>query len=796
MSTRKSARKGLKALACAVIAASTPVIAQPMLEEVVVTAQKREQNLQDVPVSVAAFSGEFLQESQIRDIFDLQTSTPGLVVDQNQNATTSNFAVRGIGTGGTNFGFESAVGLYVDGVFRSQQSSMISQLVDIQSVDVLRGPQGTLFGRNTLSGAIQFTTVRPDHEGTGFAEAAVGNYGLVTLSGAKSFSAIDDVLAFRATGFYTERDGYVDNVATGDDDEIFDRDRWGGRLQALWTPTDTLSVLAIADYSEIDEVCCGTTVWRDNNRLDQRLGDTFMNPGSDALIEERGGTFIPESDIYEREVAYNLNPISQNEDSGLSVQVDWDFSDFHTLTSITAWRQFEAFDDIDADFTDLDGITNTRTADQEQFSQELRVAYTGDRWNYVAGAYYFTQDLDTTYTLTFGEDTEYLAGVFLGFPVEEIFQGGFFPPGGFAMDFNEQDHTAWAVFGQADFNLTDTIVLTAGLRYSDENKKLKATYIESGDEAGFTSGLFPPTTARPNVNEEIDDDQTTGTLKVAWFATDTIMTYASVSTGYKAGGTNTDRIDIAFDQVFGPETSTSYEIGMKAEWPEQGVRLNVALYQAEVDDLQVGTFTGTGYNVQNAAVADTYGGEVELTWQPTPNFNLTAGYAKAVADFDEFERGNCWVTTPFRNGVPDPGARNADGSLPANDLEAFNPAYCDRTGGRLGTNPEDFFVVMARQDWMISDSTMLWLKGEYTYTGDQMMGQNNDPLALQDSYQLVNLHLGLVFESMDLNLTLWGRNIFDEEYHGTSFPGTLQDGKEIAYVREPRTFGLSLWKGF
>ncbi len=777
--------------------AATSVWAQPLLEEVIVTAQKREQNLQDVPVAVSAFSGALLTESAIKDVFDLQNSAPGLVVDQNQNATTSNFSVRGIGTGGNNFGFESSVGLYVDGVYRSRQSSMINQLVDVASVDVLRGPQGTLFGRNTLSGAIQFTTVRPDHEGTGFLEAGGGNLSLINVNGAKSFSVIDNVLALRATGFYSERDGFVDNIATGDKDEIFDRDRYGIRLQGLWTPSDTLSLLVIADYSEIDEVCCATTVQWDNNRLDMRIGSpTFGTPGTDAFLEARGATFIPESRIFDQKVAYSFNPISQNEDYGLSAQLDWDLSTELTLTSITAWRQFESFDEIDADFTDLDGLTDTNDADQEQFSQELRLTYTGERFNYVVGAYYFEQDLNSSSTLTFGDDTEFIAGAFLGIPLEQIFMGGFFPPDGWANDVNQQEHQSWAVFGQADYAFNEKWMVTAGLRYSDEDKKLKAIYTESGFELAFLTGDFPPTTKRPNVDDRLTDDQVTGTLKLSWFPSDTVMVYASVGTGYKAGGTNTDRIEPAFDQLFDAETSTSYELGMKAEFPDQGVRLNIALFQAEVEDLQVGTFTGSGFNVQNAATADTYGGEVELFWQPTPTFNMTAGYSKSVADFDEFEKGNCWVTTPFRDGIPDSGARNADGSLPSTPEEAFNPAFCDRTDGRIGTNPEDFFVLSARKEWTLNNGAALWLKGEYSYIGDQVMDQNNDPRSEQDSYELVNLHAGLIFDNIATSVTLWARNLFDEEYYGTAFPAVIQDGKQLAYVREPRTYGITLRKDF
>jgi outer membrane receptor protein involved in Fe transport len=272
------------ATAAAIGIALSPIAAQAMLEEVIVTAQKREQSLQDVPLSVAAFSGEALRESGIKDVFDLQVNAPGLTIDQNQNATTSNFSIRGIGTGGNNFGQESSVGLYVDGIYRSRQSSMISQLVDMDSVEVLRGPQGTLFGRNTLSGAVQFKTAAPDFEGTGFLEATAGNYDLLNLSGAKSFTLVEDVLAVRLTGFSSERDGWIKNIApaNSDDDKIFDRDRWGWRAQALWTPTEELTVRVIIDDSELDEVCCGTTVTFDNNRPSAIDG----TPGSDSLLAD------------------------------------------------------------------------------------------------------------------------------------------------------------------------------------------------------------------------------------------------------------------------------------------------------------------------------------------------------------------------------------------------------------------------------------------------------------------------------------------------------------------------------
>ncbi|MEM8497005.1 MAG: TonB-dependent receptor [Pseudomonadota bacterium] len=814
--TRKSILRSLVAATTGsfVLGWQMPVLAQGMLEEVIVTAQKREQSLQDVPIAVSAYSGAMLQETGVKDVFDLQVNAPGLAANQNQNATTSTFAIRGIGGGGNNFGIESSVGVYVDGAYRARQNAMISQLVDMESIEVLRGPQGTLFGRNTLSGAIHFKTQAPDHEGTGFLEGSIGAYDLRNLNGAKSFSIIEDVLAVRFTGFSSARDGWVDNLTVEGTDEIFDRDRFGVRAQALYTPTDNLSIRVIADHGEIDEVCCGTTVLNDNNRVDQRSPAGAF--GTDAILDPRGGTFIPESRIFDNVVTYNFNPTSESVDKGVSVQVDWDFSDSHTLTSISAWRDFESFDRIDADFTDLSALEDTNLAEQSSFSQEFRVAYTGENLNYVIGANYFTQDLDSTSTLTFGDDTEAIAAAFLGLPPAvtvplqfPLSPGGqapalFFAPGGSATDFNKQEHESWAIFGQADWQLSDEFTLTVGLRYSDEEKILNTTYVESGTELGFFTLAFPATFAREDLDiPPLEDDQVTGTVKLSWFATDTTMLFASISTGYKAGGTNTDRIDPAFDQVFGPETSISYEMGMKAEFPDQAMRLNVALYYTPVDDFQVGTFTGSGFNVQNAATVDTYGGEVEWLWQVTDNTRLQAAYAMTIADFDAFERGNCWVITPFRFGTPDPGGRYNVGTAENPEIvtaadprvtDPLRPTFCDRSGGRLGTNPEHFFVLSGRQEFRLSDSVSGFALGEFVYYGDMVLDQSNEPLSLQDAHNLINIRAGIYLENYDAEITLWGRNVLDEDYNSTSFPGVLQDGKQIAYRREPVTWGLTFRK--
>ena len=239
--------------------ASSPALAQErsndIFEEIVVLATKRASNILDVPVAVSALTGAQLTEAGIFDMFELQQNVPGLIVGGSQSSTTSNFAIRSIGSTGNNFGVESSVGLYVDGVYRSRQSSMINDLIDVEAVEVLRGPQGTLFGKNTAAGAISVRTVRPGHDRDAFVDVTAGDLGLIRVSAAANIP-INDNVALRGTIFSTQRDGYVDDYNLGHD-LYNDRDRVGARVQlAINDPDDDFNVRIIADYSEIDELCC------------------------------------------------------------------------------------------------------------------------------------------------------------------------------------------------------------------------------------------------------------------------------------------------------------------------------------------------------------------------------------------------------------------------------------------------------------------------------------------------------------------------------------------------------------
>ena len=759
----------------------TVALADGVLEEVVVTAQKRTQNLQDVPVAVSAFTGEQLRAAGVRDMFELASIAPSLRVTQSQSSSNTSFGIRGIFTSTQNFGLESSVGLYVDGIYRSRQGSMINNMIDIASVEVLRGPQGTLFGRNTPAGAVLLDTVAPDFEGSGFIDAGVGNYGLLDISGAKSFTVIDDVLAVRFTGFNMDRDGYVDLIGQEiqENDSLNDRDRWGLRFQALYTPNDDLTFRFIGDHSEVDEACCAVGNWQTNFET-QNPAPPNAIVGSDTVVRDNlGGTVLSGDDFYDYKVSASFKPESQNTDEGISLKADWQTDNF-LLTSISGYRKHDAYDKGDVDFYDIDALIRTNDLEQEQYSQEFQISGDAfdDKLNYVGGLYYFNQTLKSEANTILGEDSYVVGGFFLLplAPVPAIPQS-FLPPGSYSRNNADQKHHSYAIFGQADYKITEQFVVTAGLRWTKENKEM--TELFTGTEptpVGF-AGLVE-LSPRPNVDEDFDEDKVTGTLKFSWFMNDATMFYGSYGTGYKSGGINTDRIPLSADTVFDPETAESYELGLKTEFPDQGLRVNIALHKTDTDDLQTISFQGAGFVLDNAGTAETYGGEIDVLWLPADNTTLTLAYAYNHAEYADFPNGSCWVGTPWQFTTPAPN-QTGDGS-------------CDISGGLVSGNPENVVALTANQRFRLSDNLEGFAYGEYVWTDERMTDVNNDPEKLDGSYDVVNLRAGVVFEQYQTTLTFWGRNVLDSESTSTIADAPVQTGRFIAYYKEPATWGASV----
>ncbi len=872
-----------------------------LFEEIVVVAQKREQNIMEVPVAVTAVTGAEIQASGIKDVFDLQQNVPSLIMGQSQSSTTSNFQIRSVGSTANNFGVESSVGLYVDGVYRSRQSSMINDLVDVEAVEILRGPQGTLFGKNTPAGAITVRTVRPGQERDAFVEVSAGDYGLTKISAAANIP-INDAMAFRGTVFSTQRDGYVDDFAFGEDVHN-DRDRLGARLQLAYNePGDDLNWRLIADYAEIDETCC-VAVTRVDNIFSQTsdfldptgaglvpgtdlsiflLGGTVFTdyPYPPGLLESfaqlpvcdpvgvpcffgglpgrifPGGTFQSGVGFDDYTASASFLPVSQNEDTGLSFELNKTFGNGVTLTSITAFRSFDSYDFIDVDFTDVPVLDRINDSEQESFSQELRLAGEfGAGNNYVIGAYFFDQEIVNRKTTN---DAGLLSALLTTDPrvvaLQDIVNGvadifgaaGYLPaglpavlPGSTALDVTTQDHQNWAVFAQTDFALGDDFILTLGARYTDEQKDIDAVYTSAPLPTGtprpdfttvailgcsldpqcapflppgsptfdpfnprgdndetfnyfaplFTPGwgvfAFDPLAPRDALQDTLTDDQVTGTVKLTWFPSDSTMFYASYATGYKSGGTNDDRIAPVFDQVFGPETSESIEIGFKGDLGP--VRLSVAIYDTQYEDFQANSFTGTGFNLQNAGDLDTQGFEVEFVWRPFDATEVRGYYARNEGEYKSFENGTCRDAYVFHTGELDPGLQPS--------ANPFLAERCDRTGDALPYNPEDQFFVAFTQDIEMGSNTM-YFRGEFTHYSERFTDGDDDPFTLQDSVSLVNLRLGYIWSEFNAELTLWGRNLTDERWYHGSFDAPAQEGHMNSYPADPSSFGITFRKNF
>ncbi len=830
---------------------TTPAIAQDdVFEEIIVTATKRPENVMKVPLAVTAVTGQQLQASGIKDMFDLQQNVPGLIVGQSQTATTSNFAIRGIGSTSNNFGVESSVGLYVDNVYRSRQSSIINELVDIEAVEVLRGPQGTLFGKNTPAGAIQIRTVAPSTDSVdAYFEATAGDYGLFRVAGAANIP-LSDTTALRGTVFVSQRDGYVDDDNFGADFHN-DRDRQGFRLQLGYEPSDTFNMRIIADYAEIDETCCVALSRVDSLYSRASLAGVPVN-GTDAVFLNLGGTVytdfpypqpfldalapLPGTVVTgvgfdQYRTGYDSAPVSENEDSGLSAELNWTMGNGMILTSISAYRAFDTYDSIDGDFTDTPIFVRDNRAEQSSFSQEFRLSGEfGDGGHWVAGAYYFGQEIESvtdtfagplfnTYAqITNPQLMALVDGIALFL---QAIPPGTLPPQAQPFDANtfakndfKQDQDGYAVFGQIDIPMGDKLELTLGGRYTDETKDITGVFTDSsvgpppdpvailtaiaaaqGGDFSLLGDLLPvlqpnvswgnyslvELSPRPNINETLSDDQTTGTVKMTFFPNDDSMLYASYSTGFKSGGTNTDRINPTFSTLFGAETSDSIELGYKGDLGP--VRLAVALYQTDFEDFQANTFTGTGFNLQNAGEVETSGIEIEALWRPTENFELQAFYAHNEADYADFRVGTCWDTTPFHTGVPDPAPPGID------------PEQCDRTGYPVPYNPEDRAFIAATQDFPIGNN-ILFIRAEYSYASEAFTDGDLDPLTQQDSFGLLNLRVGMDIESWNSTLTLWGRNVTDERWYSGSFDAPIQLGRMNSYPSEPATYGVTFQMNF
>ena len=370
--------------------------AQTNQDTIIVTATKREQTLQEVPVAVSVVDDQVVADSQINDVLDLQSVVPSLRVSQLERANNTTFIIRGLGNGGNNPGIEPSVAVYIDGVFRSRSASALADFLDLERVEVLRGPQSTLFGKNATAGVVNIVTKEPSFTPGGTAELTIGNYNQFIARGYAT-GPISDSIAYSLSGSYNVRDGYTSNPVNNED--INDRNRASIRGQLLFQPTDKLELKLIGDWDQLDEICC--TVF---NAGEGPLNYTSGPTASDVVALLGGQKQAPGD--WDYDVYFNTASTNEIVNNGVSLEAEYALADAITLTSITAFRTKEEDIEFEGDFTSLDILgTNSRDFDTETFTQELRLSGDTDRFSWLVGAFYFDESADNFVEIDYGADT-------------------------------------------------------------------------------------------------------------------------------------------------------------------------------------------------------------------------------------------------------------------------------------------------------------------------------------------------------------------------------------------------------
>jgi len=461
----------------ALVGVSFMAQAAAQIDEIVVTATKREQTLQEVPIAVSVVQEETVRDAQIVDALDLQSLVPALRVSQLERSSNTTFIIRGQGNGANNPGIEPSVAVYIDGVFRSRAGSALSDLISLERVEVLRGPQSTLFGKNATSGVVSVVTKKPEYEWSGVGELTYGNYNATIAKGYVT-GPLNDIFAFSIAGSINQRDGFFEN--NGPANDLNDRDRWAIRGQLLAQPTDEIEFRLIADYDKIDENCCGTQLALDEG-YEQGLSTSNVIEALGGDVDDLGFTYETNTDV---------NSQNEIDNAGLSFHADWDINPNMTLSSITSYREYEDVIDYEGDRTSLALLgTNVRDLDAETFTQELRlVGNWQDRVNYLFGAFYYNEELVNTDARLYGEDLRSYADFLAGGPdtlagLEAALFGAEAVGNTFYQDqtgvsfVSTHDDTQFQLFTQMDFNLTDRLVFTGGVAYFQADKEVDFTNV-------------------------------------------------------------------------------------------------------------------------------------------------------------------------------------------------------------------------------------------------------------------------------------------------------------------------------
>jgi len=776
------ARTMLRLWAGAALAASgvAPAFAQQPAEaavsdadgDIVVTARRRAESAQNVPIALTALTGPQVSAPGAIGLTQVAQLAPSLQLTAT-NPRQTNINIRGLGAtpAFASLGLEYGVGVYVDQVYYSRPAQSAFDLYDLERVEVLRGPQGTLFGKNTTAGAINITSEEPSFTPAMRGEISVGNYRSIQAR-ATGTAPITDTLAVRLTITDTTRDrGFQRNMITGN--RVHDLHSFGARGQILFKPNDSFKLRLIGDYSDLNQDCCsGVTTTIRTTRVDgSALPNNFLQ-----RVARFGYQPLP-IDPWSRRIETNRPFFVHLKTYGATGIADWDLGPA-TLTSVTGWRKLDYSPATDGDVTGLDIFVNAGIHEkQEQFSQELRLASNGTkRLDYVVGVYYFWQRIDDRIFTIYGRDAAlWILGPAPGGTGPSI--GGQAALNGLFADGTASARTrSYAGFGELTWHVADTIDVTGGLRYTHEKKDgffgqiqrgpaLTPAEIALGAQA-FRNAFAPNI---PTYTAETTENNLSGRGTVAWHITPSVMAYATYARGFKSGGLNLNATTAP--RVIAPEKVQMIEAGVKTQFLDRRLTLNLAAFTERVRNYQSQQFdtavAQTAY-IANVGTVRSRGVELDASLRPVRGLNLFASASYTDASYRSFRNAPCPVEYLGLQTV------------------------CDLSGRRLPGVSRYSFSVGGEYAADVGSEHQLYVNGDYSYRSSFYTTYNLAADSLAKGYGLTNLRVGLREDGGRWDVSLFARNLFDTHYISIINPSAFNTGQSTAILGDPRTYGATL----
>ncbi len=746
-----------------------PSVAQ--LGDIVVTARRRQENVQDVPIALTVIGNELLENTGTGNVGQLTQLVPSLQI-LSSNPRNTAITIRGLGAsyGLANDGLEQGVGVYIDQVYNARPATATLDFIDIDRIEVLRGPQGTLFGKNTTAGALNITTQAPTFTPEGVGEITIGDYGLRQIKGTVAGPLYGDTVAGRLSVVSNQRDGFLTNVTNGENQN--DVNGLAIRGQLLIQPDDRLSIRLSADHSRQETNCCA------------QVYVTYGEPTGIPVAQRRaqfpalaaGRGYVPGStDPYDRIADVDADIQADQWHAGGSAIVDYDFGDIG-FTSVTAYREWDWEPANDRDYTALDIVRQSANpSHQNQFSQEFRIGSRGSRTiDWTAGLYYFNQTIDTDGVTEYGRDASYWL---LGATVPDALLDGYKV---FNVSTIETD--SYAMFGQFTWNVTDRFRITPGLRYTDESKSGSYTATVAGGLANPTAAQNTQRLgiARPQFYEaETSDGSLSGQIAASYDVTDDVLVYGSYAKGFKSGGINMAGLPTLADgspalnsAEVDPEEVTTYEFGLKTQSFDRRLTANLAAYYTEIADFQAnvvdagpGALRGYLANVEKVEIK---GIELDLTARPTDDLDLFANVAWTDGEYASFANGPCPLERIGRTTVAC--------DLSGKEFPGVSP-WAGSVGGEYRFRP-----VQTGEAFVGADASY-----RSAYYADAAVSE----YARIDGYALVNLRAGFRADA-GWEAYVFVKNAFDEEYLQFVSIQTGNSGLVIGNPGDPRTAGVTV----